>query len=130
MSSGCPVTRMVTVSHERRVLQNPCYTGHALADLTITIDDELLRLARIRALQQGTSVNAVLRDYLIAYAGAGDVQERALADLLELSLSTASRRGHARRTRDELHARSEAREAGDGPSAATGGGRASRHGPW
>ena len=38
-------------------------------NLTITIDDELLKRARIRALEHGTSVNALLRDYLTAYAG-------------------------------------------------------------
>ena len=37
-----------------------------MANLTITIDDELLRRARLRALEQGTSVNALLRDYLTA----------------------------------------------------------------
>jgi plasmid stability protein len=35
-----------------------------MSNLTITIDEETLRRARIRALEQGTSVNALLRDYL------------------------------------------------------------------
>jgi plasmid stability protein len=39
-------------------------------NLTITVDDEVLRRARIRALEQGTSVNAVLREFLESYAGA------------------------------------------------------------
>ena len=38
-------------------------------NLTITVDDETLRRARIRALSQGTSVNAVLRELLESYAG-------------------------------------------------------------
>jgi predicted HicB family RNase H-like nuclease len=33
-------------------------------NLTITVDDEVLRRARIRALQQGTSVNVLLREFL------------------------------------------------------------------
>jgi hypothetical protein len=76
-----------------------------VANLTITIDDELLRLARIRALEQGTSVNALLRDYLAAYAGRDEEQERALADLLDLSLHASSRSAGTRWTRDELHER-------------------------
>jgi plasmid stability protein len=76
-----------------------------MANLTITIDDGLLRRARMRALEQGTSVNALLRDYLVAYAGSDDAQERALADLLELSVAATSRRGTATWTRAELHAR-------------------------
>jgi plasmid stability protein len=76
-----------------------------MANLTITIDDDLLRRARIRALEQGTSVNALLRDYLVALAGADDVHRRALDDLLELASQATSRRGDATWTRDELHER-------------------------
>jgi plasmid stability protein len=35
---------------------------------TLTIDEETLRRARIRALEQGTSVNAVVREFLQRYA--------------------------------------------------------------
>jgi len=76
-----------------------------MANLTITIDDQLLRRARMRALEQGTSVNALLRDYLVAYAGADDLQRQALTDLLELSAAASSRRGAATWNRDELHSR-------------------------
>ncbi len=78
-----------------------------MANLTITVDDRLLRLARIKALEQGTSVNALLRDYLEAYAGAADAQARALDDLLGLSAAATSRRGGASWTRDDLHERRE-----------------------
>jgi len=43
-----------------------------MANLTITIDDELLKRARLRALERNTSVNALLREYLEVFAGAGD----------------------------------------------------------
>lgn len=39
-----------------------------MAKLTIALEDELLRRARIRALEQGTSVNVLVRDYLTAFA--------------------------------------------------------------
>ena len=76
-----------------------------MANLTITIEDELLRCARMRALEQGTSVNALLREYLEAYAGSSHLRELALADLLALSTTSTSRRGAATWTRDELHER-------------------------
>lgn len=38
-------------------------------NLTVTVDENVLRRARIRALEEGTSVNALMRDYLASYAG-------------------------------------------------------------
>ena len=46
---------------------NPCYTD-PVANLTLAIDDDLLKRARIRAVQEGTSVNSVVRAHLAAYA--------------------------------------------------------------
>ena len=40
-----------------------------MANLTITVDEEVLRRARIRALELNTSVNAVLREYLDEFIG-------------------------------------------------------------
>ncbi|MBA3491003.1 MAG: ribbon-helix-helix protein, CopG family [Rubrobacteraceae bacterium] len=40
-----------------------------MANLTITVDDDTLKRARMRALEEDTSVNAVLREYLEEYAG-------------------------------------------------------------
>lgn len=88
-----------------RATRNPCYTDRIMANLTVTIDDDLLRRARVRAFEQGTSVNALLREYLVAYAGADDVQSRALGDLLDLSTRATSRRGGTTWSRDELHER-------------------------
>jgi plasmid stability protein len=77
-----------------------------MANLTITIDDETLRLARIRALHQGTSVNALLREYLEAYA-VTDRTRQALDGFLELARRSRASSGAAGRrwTRDELHER-------------------------
>jgi plasmid stability protein len=77
----------------------------AKANVTITIDDEVLQRARLRALQQGTSVNAVVRETLEAYAGAADSRTRAIERLLEISRRSRSRRGRRRWTRDDLHDR-------------------------
>jgi len=83
-----------------------------MANLTITSEDELLGRARLRVLEQSTPVNALLRDYLVAYAGADDDRQRALADLLDLSAAATSRRGAATWSREDPHARHE--PGGDG----------------
>lgn len=76
-----------------------------MANLTITLEDDLLKRARVRAVEQGTSVNAVLRDYLEQYAGLRAQREEAARAIL--ALSEAAQSGHVggRWTRDELHER-------------------------
>ncbi len=73
-------------------------------NLTVTIDDELLRRARIRALEQGTSVNQEVRRFLESYAG-GDVERRARQRLTELGRTSAASSGPGGRawTRESLH---------------------------
>ncbi|MHB0981646.1 MAG: DUF6364 family protein [Thermoleophilia bacterium] len=41
-----------------------------MTNLTLTIDDDVLKKARSRAAAEGTSVNAVVRDQLETYQGA------------------------------------------------------------
>ena len=74
-------------------------------NLTIVVDDDTLKRARIRAIRENTSVNAVVREYLAAYAGAGRSRTEAWERLLALSRSCRSGRGGAQWTRDELHER-------------------------
>jgi len=76
-----------------------------MANLTITVDEEVLRQARIRALAQGKSVNAILGDYLRSYADLRASQEDATRTLIRLSRRSKSARGGRRWTRDELHER-------------------------
>lgn len=81
-----------------------------MANLTISIDDDVLRMARIRALEHRTSVNAILRDYLERYAGVGPTAV-ALAGFLELATASdaSSGRGGRTWTRDEIHERTQLR---------------------
>jgi hypothetical protein len=76
-----------------------------MANLTITVDDEVLKRARLRATEQGTSVNSIVREYLEQYAGSRSAQEQALAKLLAMSEQARSRRGRRSWTREELHDR-------------------------
>ena len=76
-----------------------------MANLTITVPAEILKSARRRALEQGTSVNAVLRDYLSQFAGRQSAQTEAARRVLELSRIARSGRGKERWTREDLHER-------------------------
>ena len=76
-----------------------------MANLTITLSDDLLKKARIRALEQGTSVNALIREFLEGYAGVESARQQAVSDLLRLARVSRARRGGRRWTRDELHER-------------------------
>jgi len=76
-----------------------------MANLTITIDDDMLKKARLKALTQGTSVNAVLRDYLGQYAGATPTRQQAVRNVLAIAARSRAASGRRRWTRDELHER-------------------------
>lgn len=76
-----------------------------MANLTLAVDDQLLRRARLRALEQGTSINALLRDYLETFAGAKKARQLAISELLDMSNQARSRRADRRWTREELHDR-------------------------
>ncbi len=77
-----------------------------MTNLTLTIDDELLKRARIRALEQDTSVNALVREYLEGLAGQAKMQD-ALSAVLELAERSGAGSGPGGRTwtRDELYER-------------------------
>ncbi len=66
-----------------RLSLDTCYTD-PVSNLTLAIDDETLKRARIRALEHGTSVNAVVREYLEVYAGL-DRHRGVLGDLVDLA---------------------------------------------
>ena len=74
-------------------------------NLTIVVDDDILKRARIRAIEENTSVNAVLRAYLATYAGADRRRDEACERVLALSRASRSRRGGAVWSRDDLYER-------------------------
>jgi len=77
----------VTDKSTDRVTQDPRYTD-PVSNLTLSLDADTLRRARIRALDQGTSVNAVVRKFLDAYA-AGSATEAKQAVLVLARASNA-----------------------------------------
>lgn len=76
-----------------------------MANLTIAVPDEVLKQARQRAVGQGTSVNAVLRNYLGQYAGVESTLVRTAEQVLAISDKTHAGRGRKRWTRDDLYQR-------------------------
>lgn len=60
--------------------------------LTISIDDAIVRRARVRASEEGTSVNAKVRESLAAYAQCEESQQMAAQAFI-----TAARRSQANR---------------------------------
>lgn len=74
-----------------------------MAYLTLVVDDEILLRARKRALDEGTSVDAVVRSYLDSYAGGRNRAAAMRAFLDRAAESTA--RSKRPFTRDELHER-------------------------
>jgi len=75
-----------------------------MSNLTITVDEEVLRRARIRALEQGTSVNKVLGEYLKTYAGIAHIED-AVEGALAVATRASGGSGPAGRswTREDLH---------------------------
>ena len=63
-----------------------------MANLTLALDQDLLRRARVRAADQDTSVNAVVRELLAGYA-AIDRTISARRRLVALSVSSSSGSG-------------------------------------
>jgi len=78
---------------------------HDMANLTISLDDDLLRRARVRAARLGTSVNAVLRDYVRMWAGGHSARARAVSALLTQAAASKGARAGRDWTREDLHDR-------------------------
>lgn len=77
-----------------------------MANVTLKLDDDLLRRARIRALEQGTSVNSVIRRHLEEFVG-DDPRAQGLHRFLDLAGETRPGSGPEGRTwsRDDLYDR-------------------------
>ena len=78
-----------------------------MANLTLTIDDDLLLKARQRALAENTSVNAVVREYLFKYAGDSKREraERLIRLMNEINAKDRPSSGGKKWTRDEIYDR-------------------------
>ncbi len=74
-----------------------------MTNLTLTIDDDVLKKARMRAAAEGTSVNAVVRDQLESYAGVREDRRRAVQAILDMARASEAGSGGREWSRDELY---------------------------
>ncbi|CAN5764713.1 hypothetical protein BH23ACT10_BH23ACT10_15300 [soil metagenome] len=66
-----------------------------MANLTLTVDDHLLKRARMVALRRNTSVNAAVREFLERFSGENE-SAAALSDFLEDARSSTASSGDGR----------------------------------
>jgi hypothetical protein len=77
-----------------------------MTNVTLTVDEEVLRRARVRALELGTSVDALVQDYLAQLAGHSSPAE-GIAEFFAATRGAAAGSGPEARTwsRGELYDR-------------------------
>ncbi|MCL2735943.1 MAG: hypothetical protein FWD75_04830 [Propionibacteriaceae bacterium] len=80
-----------------------------MTNLTLSVDADVLRRARVRAVQEDTSVNAEVRAFLNGYADGSqqDQRKQAMSRLVALAQSMRTGGGLSERAwdRDDLHER-------------------------
>ena len=76
-----------------------------MKNITVVVDDEVYRDARIAAAERGTSVSALVRDYLRTLAKHDDPQAQAANALFEAMDKASGLRAADRLSRDAAHER-------------------------
>ncbi len=64
-----------------------------MSNITLNMPDEILDEARVFAAERKTTVNALVRDYLVSITSQRKRAKEAMAELREMSLKTESRLG-------------------------------------
>ena len=80
-----------------------------MKNITVSVDDEVHRRARVRAAELGTSLSAAVRDFLTAFAGKETEFERRKRLQQRTLASIESFRAADRLARNEVHERREVR---------------------
>ncbi len=76
-----------------------------MTNVTLSIDEENLRQARILALQEGTSLNAVIREFVESYIAGHKHYQQVTGRILEQAEHSRYNSGGRKWTREELHER-------------------------
>ena len=76
-----------------------------MTNLTLSIDEHDLKQARIQALQDGTSLNAIIREFVKSYIEETKHYQRVTDRLLERANISTYETGKTTRTRDALYKR-------------------------
>jgi len=76
-----------------------------MKNITLAIDDKLLDEVRIVAAKKGTTVNAMVRDYLTSVASLEDRRDRARRRIRELAEKSTAEVGPITWKREDLYDR-------------------------
>jgi hypothetical protein len=77
----------------------------SVKNITVSVDDEIYRRARMKAAEQDTSVSALVRHFLIDLAAGETETERLKRQERELREQITKFRGGGRMGRDAVHRR-------------------------
>lgn len=76
-----------------------------MTNLTISLDETIIKKARVRAIQEGTSVSAKVREFLAAYAQGDEGQQAAAAAFIAAARRSRANRDGARWSREDAYDR-------------------------
>lgn len=76
---------------------------HMTRNITLSIDEEVVRAVRIYAAKHDTSLNALVREYLTDLATRDDRREIARRRLIELSKRSTAEMGSYKWNREDLY---------------------------
>lgn len=76
-----------------------------MTNLTIAIDEAIVRQARVRAIQEGTSVSAKVREFLAAYAQNHSTQQEAADNFIAAARSSCANTAGERWSREDAYQR-------------------------
>ena len=76
-----------------------------MKNITLSVDETVIRAAKLYAVERGSTVNALVREFLTGIAQREDRSRKARQRIRELSERSTARIGPRTWTRDELHER-------------------------
>ena len=77
-----------------------------MKNITLAIDENVLRAVRKKAAEKDTTVNALVREYLTHLAGEDERIAQARREIVEMSRKSKARIGPKTWTREDLYDRS------------------------
>lgn len=86
----------------QKATRHPCHTGF-VRNVTFRIDEDTLRRARIRALEEGTSLNAVVEEFLETWSTRDEMVARRQFVALANEHGVHGRLDEREWTRDHLY---------------------------
>ena len=98
---------MILLLHGLRVTLIPCWSCGVveMTNVTLSVDEEDLKQARVLALEHGTSLNAVIREFIKDYIGRTKRYRQVTERILRAAEHSHFDSGGRGWTRDELHER-------------------------